>query len=111
MGATLSLGCNEGITHLYRLFGSGSERFPQQFWVKGRCFRVRRELGEGGYAFVYLVHELTDAASGGGDASRDMFALKRVLIQSPDQMKEVQLEVDVQRRLSETLVLPICFSP
>ena len=100
MGTTLSLGCNEGISHLYRLFGSGSERFPQQFWVKGRCFRVRRELGEGGYAFVYLVHEVKDAASGGGDASGDVFALKRVLIQSPDQMKEVRLEVDVQRRLS-----------
>ena len=96
MGAILSLGCDEGISHLYRLFGSGSSTSGQLFWVRNRCFRVRRELGEGGYAYVYLVAEEPSGADGRGADGRaggEVFALKRVLIQSNEQMREVEREV------------------
>ena len=97
MGAMLSFGCDEGISHLCRLFnGNGASTMGQLFWVMNRCFRVRRELGEGGYAYVYLVAEEpagSEARGGGSDTIGELFALKRVLIQSKEQLREVEREV------------------
>jgi hypothetical protein len=41
--------------------------------VEGRRFAVSRQLGEGGFSFVYLVREIPDTRG-------EEFALKRVLL-------------------------------
>lgn len=48
------MGCSwSGLAALYEAVSSGSD-----VWVNERRFRIVRELGEGGFAFVYLVREL-----------------------------------------------------
>lgn len=41
-------------------------------WINENRFRVVRQLGEGGFAFVYLVKEIvaSDASSSGGLAKK-----------------------------------------
>jgi hypothetical protein len=40
------------LNALYEVVGSGTD-----VWVNKRRFRIQRRLGEGGFAFVYLVRE------------------------------------------------------
>lgn len=50
------MGCTwSGLNVLYGAVGSGAE-----VWVNKRRFRIQRQLGEGGFAFVYLVREQFD---------------------------------------------------
>ena len=76
-----------------------------------------KELGEGGYAFVYLVTEVSNASNFGmnvsemnaldnaqhatksGKSSSAHFALKRVLIQNKEQLREVRREIDIHSKL------------
>jgi serine/threonine kinase 16 len=47
------MGCTwSGLDALVGAVGSGAE-----VWVNKRRFRIQRQLGEGGFAFVYLVRE------------------------------------------------------
>ena len=47
------MGCTwSGLNALYEVVGSGTD-----VWVNKRRFRIQRRLGEGGFAFVYLVRE------------------------------------------------------
>lgn len=51
------MGCTwSGLDALYGAVGSGAEVF-----VNKRRFKIQRQLGEGGFAFVYLVRELIPA--------------------------------------------------
>ena len=48
------MGCTwSGLDALYGAVGSGAD-----VWVNNRRFRIQRQIGEGGFAFVYLVREL-----------------------------------------------------
>ena len=48
------MGCTwSGLDALYSVVGHGGE-----VWVNRRRFRIVRQIGEGGFAFVYLVKEL-----------------------------------------------------
>ncbi len=47
------MGCTwSGLSALYGVVSSGTE-----VWVNERCFRIVRQLGEGGFSFVFLVQE------------------------------------------------------
>lgn len=90
------MGCTwSGLDALYGAVGSGAD-----VWVNNRRFRIQRQIGEGGFAFVYLVRELPgDERKDPHDpshASEDgMYALKKVLIQSEEQLELVRQEIQV----------------
>ncbi len=47
------MGCTwSGINVLYNVVSSGTE-----VWVNERCFRIIRQLGEGGFSVVFLVQK------------------------------------------------------
>ncbi|KAG0567466.1 hypothetical protein M758_7G141500 [Ceratodon purpureus] len=92
------MGCTwSGLDALVGAVGSGAE-----VWVNKRRFRIQRQLGEGGFAFVYLVREqLTeqqqwkDAKDPSHSSEDGMYALKKVLIQSDEQLELVNKEIEV----------------
>ena len=59
--------------------GAATAAAGQEFELSARRLRVVRQLGEGGYSFVYLVREV-EAAGGGGllPTGAQVYALKRV---------------------------------
>jgi len=62
----------------------------------GRRFKVVSKLGEGGYAFVFLVQEIPNPLTPHNsliEPSRHQYALKQVLAQSREQLELVQEEV------------------
>ena len=62
------MGCSlSGLNSLYDAVNGGGD-----VWINENRFRIVRQLGEGGFAFVYLVKEIVaaDASSGGGLAKK-----------------------------------------
>ena len=63
------MGCSfSGLNALYEAVNGGGD-----VWINENRFRIVRQLGEGGFAYVFLVKEvLSDsaAASGGGIAKK-----------------------------------------
>ena len=59
------MGCSfSGLNALYDAVNGGGD-----VWINENRFRIVRQLGEGGFAYVFLVKELVNAsspASGGG---------------------------------------------
>ncbi|KAJ3082270.1 Serine/threonine-protein kinase 16, partial [Physocladia obscura] len=64
----------------------------EEISVKGRRFAVVRRLGEGGFAFVFLVSEATP----GGP---ELYALKRVRVQLAEHEARLRAEVRIHERL------------
>ncbi|EFN55898.1 hypothetical protein CHLNCDRAFT_145529 [Chlorella variabilis] len=99
----------EWVGHLGAGGGAaGASAIGQEYELGARRLRVVRQLGEGGYSFVYLVRE--GAGSGGllaAPAGTGLFALKRVLCGGPDQLSEAQHEVATMRRLRHPCLLPL----
>lgn len=60
------MGCSfSGLNALYDAVNGGGD-----VWINENRFRVVRQLGEGGFAFVFLVKEIVADASGGGLAKK-----------------------------------------
>ncbi|XP_010522295.1 PREDICTED: serine/threonine-protein kinase 16-like [Tarenaya hassleriana] len=111
MGCTFS-----GLNALYDAVNGGGD-----VWINENRFRIVRQLGEGGFAFVYLVKEtVTDAsaaASGGGMAKKvkdpahlsadGTYAMKKVLIQNKEQLELVREEIRVSSLFSHPNLLPL----
>ncbi|CAK9218583.1 unnamed protein product [Sphagnum troendelagicum] len=106
------MGCTwSGLSALYGVVSSGTE-----VWVNERCFRIVRQLGEGGFSFVFLVqerpsghHHLQQEAK---DPSIDhhgdgFFALKKVLIQDNEQLDLVKQEIHVSSYFKHPNLLPL----
>lgn len=57
------MGCSfSGLNALYDAVNGGGD-----VWINDNRFRIVRQLGEGGFAFVYLVKEVvTDSSSASG---------------------------------------------
>lgn len=57
------MGCSfSGLNALYDAVNGGGD-----VWINDNRFRIVRQLGEGGFAYVYLVKEvLTESASASG---------------------------------------------
>ncbi|KAG8049552.1 hypothetical protein GUJ93_ZPchr0009g1890 [Zizania palustris] len=103
------MGCSmSGLNALYDAANGGGD-----VWINERHFRVLRQIGEGGFAFVYLVKEhqaSADAARGRhpSHASEDgTYAMKKVLIQSKEQLDLVKEEIRVSSLFNHPSLLPL----
>ncbi|GJN34133.1 hypothetical protein PR202_gb22775 [Eleusine coracana subsp. coracana] len=103
------MGCSiSGLNALYDAATGGGD-----VWINERRFRVVRQIGEGGFAFVYLVRELqpqSDAAlnrRASHDSEDGTYAIKKVLIQSKEQLDLVKEEIRVSSLFSHPNLLPL----
>jgi serine/threonine kinase 16 len=77
--------------------GSTSPRPESSYTVDGRELAVVRQLGEGGYAFVFLVR----------DAEGKQYALKRLTINSRSARAAALEEAECHRRFRHASILPL----
>ncbi|KAI4303747.1 hypothetical protein MLD38_039343 [Melastoma candidum] len=113
------MGCSfSGLNALYDAVNGGGD-----VWINENRFRIVRQLGEGGFAYVYLVKELgndsssSDDSRGGGLASKvkdkshlsdeGTYAMKKVLIQNSEQLELVREEIRVSSLFSHPNLLPL----
>ncbi|RWR85013.1 serine/threonine-protein kinase 16 [Cinnamomum micranthum f. kanehirae] len=110
------MGCSfSGLNAFYDAVNGGGD-----VWINENRFRIERQLGEGGFAYVYLVKQIqtdssaaTDEASGKkfkdpSHVSDDgMYAMKKVLIQNNEQLKLVREEIRVSSLFSHPNLLPL----
>ncbi|CAN0877014.1 Serine/threonine-protein kinase 16 [Linum grandiflorum] len=109
------MGCNfSGLNALYDAVNGGGD-----VWINENRFRIIRQLGEGGFAFVYLVKEVfpDNSSSGAGLAAKvkdkshlsddGTYAMKKVLIQNNEQLELVREEIRVSSLFSHPNLLPL----
>ncbi|CAM0951158.1 unnamed protein product [Alopecurus aequalis] len=103
------MGCSiSGLNALYDAATGGGD-----LWINKRRFRVLRQIGEGGFAFVYLVkeHEASSDAARRGHPSHvsedGTYAVKKVLIQSKEQLDLVKEEIRVSSLFNHPNLLPL----
>ncbi|XP_068464538.1 uncharacterized protein [Phaseolus vulgaris] len=107
------MGCSfSGLNALYDSVNNGGDA-----WINENRFRIVRQLGEGGFAYVYLVKELINdsAASGLANKLKDSshvsedgtYAMKKVLIQNNEQLELVREEIRVSSLFSHPNLLPL----
>ncbi|PIA57546.1 hypothetical protein AQUCO_00600331v1 [Aquilegia coerulea] len=111
------MGCSiSGLNALYDAVNGNGD-----VWINDNRFRIIRQLGEGGFAYVYLVkqiHNNTDSTSSSGDFGKKFkdpshvsddgsYAVKKVLIQSDEQLELVREEIRVSSLFSHPNLLPL----
>ncbi|KAI7986658.1 Serine/threonine-protein kinase 16 [Camellia lanceoleosa] len=109
------MGCSfSGLNALYDAVNGGGD-----VWINENRFRILRQLGEGGFAYVFLVKEvLTESAAASGDGiakklkdpsrvSAGTYAMKKVLIQNTEQLELVRGEIHVSPLFSHPNLLPL----
>ncbi|VVB13679.1 unnamed protein product [Arabis nemorensis] len=111
------MGCSfSGLNALYDAVNGGGD-----VWINENRFRIVRQLGEGGFAFVFLVKEIvadaSSAAAGGGLAKKvkdpahlsadGTYAMKKVLIQNKEQLELVREEIRVSSLFNHPKLLPL----
>ncbi|KAA0058028.1 serine/threonine-protein kinase 16-like isoform X1 [Cucumis melo var. makuwa] len=98
MGCTFS-----GLNAFYDAVNSGGD-----VWINENRFRIVRQLGEGGFAYVFLVKEvLADTSSDAVQSDDGSYALKKVLIQNNEQLELVKEEIRVSSLFSHPNLLPL----
>ncbi|KAL8141865.1 hypothetical protein V2J09_014897 [Rumex salicifolius] len=108
------MGCSfSGLNALYDAVSGGD------VWINENRFKVVRQLGEGGFAYVFLVKELlmdNSSPSAGlakklkdpSFASEDgTYAMKKVLIQNTEQLELVREEIRVSSLFTHRNLLPL----
>ncbi|KAG6386015.1 hypothetical protein SASPL_154899 [Salvia splendens] len=109
------MGCSfSGLNALYDAVNGGGD-----VWINENRFRIVRQLGEGGFAFVFLVKELisdpSNPAAGISAKIKDSshisgdgtYAMKKVLIQNSDQLEMVRDEIRVSSQFNHPNLLPL----
>ncbi|XP_031406826.1 serine/threonine-protein kinase 16 isoform X4 [Punica granatum] len=111
------MGCSfSGLNALYDAVNGGGD-----VWINENRFRILRQLGEGGFAYVYLVKEVvadTSSVSGGGGLAKKVkdqshlsddgtYAVKKVLIQNAEQLELVREEIRVSSLFNHPNLLPL----
>ncbi|KAK1269938.1 3-phosphoinositide-dependent protein kinase 2 [Acorus gramineus] len=104
------MGCSfSGLNALYDTVNGGGD-----VWINETRFRIVRQLGEGGLAYVYLVKEMVSAASAepkfkdpNHASDNGMYAMKKVLIQTEEQLQLVRQEIHVSSLFSHPNLLPL----
>ncbi|PPS06057.1 hypothetical protein GOBAR_AA14595 [Gossypium barbadense] len=110
------MGCSfSGLNALYDAVNGGGD-----VWINENRFKVVRQLGEGGFAYVYLVKEVVSdsssaLASGLAKKVKDpshlsddrTYAIKKVLIQNNEQLDLVREEIRVSSLFSHPNLLPL----
>ncbi|KAM7279941.1 hypothetical protein ACFE04_007075 [Oxalis oulophora] len=109
MGCTFS-----GLNAFYDTVNGGGD-----VWINETRFRIVRQLGEGGFAFVFLVKEVIsdDNGAAGGLAKKvkdkshlsadGTYAMKKVLVQNNEQLELVREEIRVSSLFSHPNLLPL----
>ncbi|KAL9266395.1 Serine/threonine-protein kinase 16-like protein [Drosera capensis] len=110
------MGCSfSGLNALYDAVNGGG---GGDVWINENRFRIVRQLGEGGFAFVFLVKEvMNDASSSSGLATKlkdpsflsddGTYAMKKVLIQTNEQLELVKEEIRVSSLFNHPNLLPL----
>eukprot|EP00798_Chlamydomonas_sp_ICE-L_P001707 gene1707-33113_t len=77
--------------------------------IGDRQFRILRQLGEGGYSYVYLATEVPNSASDSSSRAQgnQEYAIKKIQAPSPEALRNAQREVQLQRSFSHPHVLPL----
>ncbi|CAL0327595.1 unnamed protein product [Lupinus luteus] len=108
------MGCSlSGLSSLYDAVNGAGE-----VWINKNRFRIVRQIGEGGFAYVYLVKELVnDSDSTAGIANKlkysshlsgdGTYAIKKILIQNSEQLELVREEIRVSSLFSHPNLLPL----
>ncbi|XP_042017729.1 probable serine/threonine-protein kinase DDB_G0291350 [Salvia splendens] len=109
------MGCSfSGLNALYDAVNGAGD-----VWINENRFRIVRQLGEGGFAFVYLVKELisdpSNPAAGISAKIKDSshisgdgtYAVKKVLIQNNEQLEMVRDEIRVSSQFNHPNLLPL----
>ncbi|KAF8365154.1 hypothetical protein HHK36_029853 [Tetracentron sinense] len=108
------MGCSfSGLNALYDAVNGGGD-----IWINENRYRILRQLGEGGFAYVFLVKDIgTDSTSTGvvGKKFKDpshvsadgTYAMKKVLIQNNEQLEMVREEIRVSSLFSHPNLLPL----
>ncbi|XP_073012329.1 uncharacterized protein [Typha latifolia] len=107
------MGCSfSGLNALYDAVNGGGD-----VWINENRFRILRQLGEGGFAYVYLVKEVVSDGGAGIAAKKSnhpshvsddgTYAMKKVLIQSPEQLELVREEIRISSLFSHPNLLPL----
>ncbi|EFJ07707.1 hypothetical protein SELMODRAFT_185952 [Selaginella moellendorffii] len=100
------MGCSfSGLNALYEAVSGAAD-----IWINQRRFRIVRQLGEGGFAFVYLAREIQGdrPLKQSSQVSDDgLYAVKKVLIQSEEQLALVKREIQVSSLFKHPNLLPL----
>ncbi|CAM8924121.1 unnamed protein product [Rhodiola kirilowii] len=113
------MGCSfSGLNALYDAVNGGGD-----VWINENRYRIVRQLGEGGFAYVFLVKEVlidssdAAAASSSGLAKKvkdkahlsddGTYAMKKVLIQNTEQLELVREEIRVSSLFNHPNLLPL----
>ena len=68
--------------------------------INGKKYKIMKQIGEGGFAFVYDV-------LGTGKESGDHFALKKMICQTEEQLDEAKKEIETMLRLKNSNILEL----
>ncbi|XP_049366119.1 uncharacterized protein LOC125830962 isoform X2 [Solanum verrucosum] len=104
------MGCSfSGLNGLYDAVNGGGD-----VWINENRFKIIRQLGEGGFAYVFLVKEVLsdpgiskkfkDPSHISDDGT---YAMKKVLIQNSEQLEMVREEIRVSSLFSHPNLLPL----
>ncbi|XP_076958844.1 uncharacterized protein LOC143634711 [Bidens hawaiensis] len=107
------MGCSfSGLNALYDAVNGGAD-----VWINNNRFKIIRQLGEGGFAYVFLVKELITDSSGAGLSTKfkhpshiaedRTYAMKKVLIQNNEQLQLVKEEIRVSALFCHPNLLPL----
>ncbi|KAK6925185.1 Protein kinase domain [Dillenia turbinata] len=105
------MGCSfSGLNALYDAVNGGGD-----VWINENRFRILRQLGEGGFAYVFLVKEVLSESSGLANKIKDSshlsvdgnYAMKKVLIQNNEQLQLVKEEIRVSSLFNHPNLLPL----
>ncbi|GAX78607.1 hypothetical protein CEUSTIGMA_g6046.t1 [Chlamydomonas eustigma] len=87
------------ILAIYSLFSRAHNFASKIIHLKDRRFRIIKQLGEGGYAFVYLVL--------GMDGKGENLAIKKIVAQGPEKLQQVHHEIQIHSSLKHPHILPL----
>lgn len=106
------MGCSmSGLNALSDLNSKG------EVWINENRFKILRQIGEGGFAYVFLVKELLSDPSAPGLSKKlkdpsfvsddGTYAMKKLLIQSNEQLESVREEIRVSSLFIHPNLLPL----
>lgn len=108
------MGCSfSGLNAFYDAVSAGAD-----VWINESRFKILRPLGDGGFSYVYLVKEIIPDGSHSGLANNKSidpshvsddgtYAIKKVIIQSEEQLELVREEIRISSLFSHPNLLPL----
>ncbi|CAL9079839.1 unnamed protein product [Musa acuminata var. zebrina] len=107
------MGCSfSGLNAFYDAVNGGGD-----VWINENRFRIVRQLGEGGFAYVFLVKEVVADGAAGLARNKSIdpshisdhgtYAMKKVIIQTEEQLELVKQEIRVSSLFNHPNLLPL----